>query len=270
MSKSSRLPNAPLAEVVFEMRWQLERDENQDPAFWVDPGYTVLARLFVDAAKRSGFPHCKVLSAQGPKIAHRVDRRFYVSPSRSFPLWQIGPAIFAANESSEYEWDSFKNHVTEGLANLLTCYPKMKGFPLRPDYLELRYIDIFDKELIGSTDLIEFVNSATELGINIPDFFSDRKLFGNVQSGRFIYDIPVRTIRNTQFIMDFGSGFHDDQKVVRLETKVITHGKAVPSVGRKSKNTFFKNMKEWLECAHGLISPYFKAIIKPQIMEKFQ
>jgi len=61
INSAERLPNAPLAEVVFEIRWALQREETMPPPLRVDPGFGVLADSFTDScstrvdADRAGF-----------------------------------------------------------------------------------------------------------------------------------------------------------------------------------------------------------------------
>src|SRR6516165_9337395 len=91
---SDRLPNAPLAEVVFEMRWRLQGN----PPFVSDPGILPLTSSFTRRAEKIGFPAVKDLARPEEIIGHSVSRRFYPAPDASFPILQIGPGVFASNQ----------------------------------------------------------------------------------------------------------------------------------------------------------------------------
>jgi uncharacterized protein (TIGR04255 family) len=97
--------------------------------------------------KKIGFGTTKDMSHPLQTGPHGVVRRFYKAADKPFPIMQIGSGIFASNESSEYEWRSFKSQVTRGLRTLLKVYPKLDFFTLRPSHLELRYVDIFGTSL---------------------------------------------------------------------------------------------------------------------------
>jgi len=49
----------------------------------------------------------------------QIFSRFYRAEDQNFPILQIGPGIFAANQSSEYDWESFRKLTREGVEILL-------------------------------------------------------------------------------------------------------------------------------------------------------
>ena len=51
----SFLPNAPLVEVFFELRWKLQGDAQTPLPFLVDPGYQILVGNFIADAMKYGF-----------------------------------------------------------------------------------------------------------------------------------------------------------------------------------------------------------------------
>ena len=268
MPQTTRLPNAPLAEVVFEMRWGLQGEAEAHPLLQVDPGYSLLADQFTHAARKAGFPVMKELHSVHEVTAHSVVRRFYRAQDRNFPLWQIGPGIFAVNDSSQYKWDQFKKMALRATDVLLSSYPKMKSFALRPIHLELRYIDIFDQELVGTVDLLEFARGATHFDLSLPAFLAEKQQFSRPLSGRFVFEVPLKRMRGTTLRIDFGSGQRAGEAIVRLESKVLTTGETVPTLSRR--DTFKKRLSAWLEGAHDVTSPLFRAIVRPEVMKKFE
>src|SRR3954467_7386626 len=134
----TRLPNAPLAEVVFELRWKIQGPADAPPVVRIDPGLLPLLENFSVAMKKADFGAYKELSAPGQTGGYGVARRFFKTPDSAFPIMQIGPGIFATNESSLYEWKGFKSQITVGVRALLDSYPKLGVFPLDPNMLELR------------------------------------------------------------------------------------------------------------------------------------
>jgi uncharacterized protein (TIGR04255 family) len=150
---ADRLPKAPLAEVVFELRWALQSDPASPPILRTDPGLVPLLNGFTNRIKKAGYTVYNDMSPPSQTGAYGVARRFYLSADKPFPIMQIGPGIFASNASSLYEWKSFKAQINQGLRQLLKSYPQLGFFSFAPNYLELRYIDVFDKSLLGRTDL---------------------------------------------------------------------------------------------------------------------
>lgn len=268
MTSPSRLPNAPLAEVVFEMRWPVVADANVPPPLHKDPGYDVLSREFPDVAKKKGFGHVVNMATGGIPAAHSVGYRYFQAPDKKFPIWQIGPGIFAANESSAYEWQSFRKMALGGVSVLISSYPKMKSFALIPNYFELRYIDIFDKDLMGTVDFIEFVNAATTFEIKVPRFFEEHNETLRPEAGRIIYAFQVKGAKNTIFRFEIGSAERDGVETVRLESKVIS--KDLKLSATPASKDFLKKLQKWLDDARGLTSPFFKSFIRREVMEKFR
>ena len=123
---SPRLPNAPLTEVVFEMRWGVMPAPDVPPPFSLDPGNPSIVDTISRFARQNGFDrHEDLRQPVYGGLAHGVSRRFYQGDDR-FPLLQIGPGIFAANYSPQYEWESFRTLAEKGRAHFLSNYPKPK------------------------------------------------------------------------------------------------------------------------------------------------
>src|SRR5262245_8926214 len=144
------LPNAPLVEAVFEFRWALAGPQELPPIVRTDPAYWATRDEFTIKARKMGFGTTREMA--GPQEVpggHTVGRRFYIAEGQEFPLLQIGPGIFASNQSAEYEWQGFKKQTLRGLDALLTSYPSLPSISMTPTYLELRYIDAFDASLLG-------------------------------------------------------------------------------------------------------------------------
>jgi hypothetical protein len=256
-----KLPNAPLVEAVFELRWAV-----QPGLVYADPAFPYLREDFTKRVEQLGFP---VQREMGPPDAlpapYAIARRFYVAPETEFPLLQIGPGIFAANQSAGYDWPSFKRLVADGLHALLSSYPKSAIFPMRPSYLELRYIDAFDASLVDTTDLVQFINAGTSMRLEIPPFFS--QLASDVK-GRVVLHAPMKKWKDTRFIFDLGSGSRGGaEDIVRLETKVVTEAAGVP---KTQHSKFLKDLDRWLEFAHGLTSPFFTQFVTDTVMSKFK
>lgn len=269
MAIPSRLPNAPLAEVVFEMRWRLVGADGVPPPFCLDPGYFVLADRFAHAAQRSGFSVVREVRAPHEILAHVVAHRFYRSSDRNFPLWQIGPGLFAANESTEYEWSSYKQHVLEGARSLVSSYPQMHGFSIRPNRLELRYINIFDRTLVNTVDPIEFANHALNLTVIQPERILEAvgKL-EPINSARVAFTCPIKQERDTTLQLEYGSAVRHGEPVVRMEQRIVKEKKDVIAVKRGER--FLRDLGAWLERAHNVTSPLFRSVVQAEVLEKFK
>jgi uncharacterized protein (TIGR04255 family) len=274
MAKKSRrtdpLPKAPLAEVVFELRWGLQGGPEGQAVLQSDPGLLPLLDSFTSRMKKIGFGTTKDMSHPLQTGAHGVARRFYKAADEPFPIMQIGPGIFASNESSEYEWKSFKSQVNRGLRVLLDAYPKLDFFSLSPNHIELRYIDVFGKSLLGNAALFHFIERGTSLKIELPPMLNNRKIFAVDPIGRFVFHADLKNRKGSEFSLDLASGKNKETKedIVRMETKVFSKSSGVPVLKTHSK--FLKEVGEWLEFAHGITSPLFKELISPDVLRNYR
>jgi uncharacterized protein (TIGR04255 family) len=263
---SERLPNAPLAEAVFELRWALEGDENLPQALRSDPGFSALISEFTLLARSAGFRFQRDMVPIHQAGGWGVFRRFYKQDGQEFPLLQIGPGIFAANQSADYDWKSFRKLVQSGLKSVLKAYPRSKLYPLRPAHLELRYVDVFDPGLFAAESFFAFTRAATHMDLIVPEFLTNGKQFGPLNGGRVQLSWPVRGEQDTQFNLDYASALKETKNVIQLSSKVVTIGKGLPKTAA-SLPSFVDN---WLEAAHDLLSPFFKQFVRPETLDRFK
>ena len=214
----SRLPNAPLAEVVFELRWGIDADDKIPPPLRRDPGYYACLDAFYAVADRLGF---RVVKHVNPSpTAYSIEYRFYKSEADSFPLLQIGPGIFAVNESTAYTWGQYKSLCIDATKGLLSSYPKLRRFSSVPAQLELRYINVF-KPLEGkTTGFVDFVNNSTELTLTPPGFFQSLDL-GPIRAGRILMTLPLSGSKDTEFSFSLATSEVSGVQSIILESKVV-------------------------------------------------
>jgi uncharacterized protein (TIGR04255 family) len=261
-----RLPNAPLVEAVFELRWALPGPSGTP--WHIDPGFLPMRELFTKNVARLGFIEMRdIVGPQDVLVGNAIARRYYLAKDRDFPLMQMGPGMFASNQSAEYDWPSFKRQVLNGTRAVLASYPPLPNFPLTPNYLELRYIDAFDAGLVGTTDLVRFLDAATTMKLEAPQFLTSKK-FGDQQQGRVLLQTIAKDWKASQFILDLASGRRQEGPIVRLETKVVTTAEGTPKL--RKPQAFLSEVGKWLDFAHGITSPFFREFVKAPVMEKFK
>jgi uncharacterized protein (TIGR04255 family) len=267
---STRLPKAPLAEVVFELRWNLQVGPQNQAVLHSDPGLLPLLDAFGSNVKKAKFGFVREMSHPLQTGPYGVVRRYFRDSETPYPILQVGVGIFAANASSQYEWPTFKDQVLLGTRALLSSYPKMDFFSLSPNLLELRYIDLFDKAVTGGADFFEFLNRDTSFDIGLPTMLRDRKIVSGVPVGRFTVETDLKTRKSSRLIVDVASAKHgDDQEdAIRMVTIVRTTGAGVLKLNNKA--TFLGQVAAWLDFAHEVTSPLFREIVSENIMRKFQ
>jgi hypothetical protein len=238
------------------------------PALYTDPGLLPMIYDFSKHAAKLGFDVRQEMTPPDQTAAYAIVHRYRTEDAPDFPLLQVGPGIFAANHGPLYEWHEFKSFGIEGLKALLASYPKLPGFPLEPTHLELRYLDIFDRSLLGTADIAAFLNPGTTMRVDIPAFMQDPQRFSGDLEGRFIVGRAAQGWKSSNFSLDFGSVIANKERALRLETKVVTIDEGVPRLAAPSQ--FVSGVAKWLDFAHDLTSPFFKEFIRKELMAKFE
>lgn len=267
-SQASRLPSAPLTEVIFEFRWKLKGDENTPPPFRQDPGYFVCLESFFKAIKEYGFTESKRVPPEGAYAAGQsVEYRFYKKSGQDFPLVQIGPGLLAVNDSSSYIWDDFKPLCLNTLERLLDSYPKLKTHPLTPLQLDIKYIDVFKPSSATGEDFLRFLQESTNFKVQLPEILSS-DLFESVKAGQFSLNFPVRGKPNTNFSIVLRNPEVSGVRNVVLQSSVNT-ALAANELGQSSKE-ILNAVTHWLDTAHERTSPFFRSFVTESLLTQFK
>lgn len=268
--KSKRLPKAPLIEVIFELRWALQGG-SMPGVVQSDPGLIPLIEAFTTAAKKQKFSVFKDQTAHPLQAAgHSIVRRFYRGADLPFPILQIGPGIFASNAGPTYKWDEFKKQTISGLDALLHSYPKVSFFPLSPIGLDLRYVDHFNKSILGNAKLFHFLKHATSFQITPTKMLDDSTFFSGDADGRLLFRRHLKGRKDTIFDLDIASASLNTtgEDVVQMTSRITSTNGDVPSFSTPKK--LLSAVSAWLEDAHDITHPFFEAFILPSIMKKFE
>jgi uncharacterized protein (TIGR04255 family) len=153
--------------------------------FGYDPGFMHFQSAFDGIMSSRGFKSHQMVAEPGPTVPHAIVKRYRLADNQPFPLVQIGHGIFACNFSTDYEWANFRQFAESLLQSLEKAYAKSALCPLNPARLELRYIDIFDAELMGHTSFGRFLKEDTKFDYEgLP--FLNSNLFTGDESGQIL------------------------------------------------------------------------------------
>ncbi len=266
--KGIKLPNAPLTEVVFELHWKLAGAEGTPDQIKYDPGYRYMSDEFRNQVGRLGFPHSTRHAADNAFLSgYGIEWRFHKNEPGGFPLLQIGPGIFAANDAVGYVWGDYKDLCLAGLKLLLKSRPKMNFFDFEPNLLELRFTDSFSVDQVSGQDLAKFANANTSLKLTLPSFCDTEKL-GAPEAGQVGFAFPVKGAKGTQFSFAISNALVKDVKSIVLLTRVTTKQDdgGIP----KSFEKLVSHVDRWLEDAHAITSPFFKDFVSQDLMKAFE
>lgn len=255
MAKESeilKLPKAPLQEVIFEVRWELDisQETNQlyDSNFDTAVG---LMRLNV----KTEFPVYKQKFPPGLQfpigfLSYQTMYQYW-SGENKWPVLQLGPGIFTVNDTeANYEW--FNNYyplIKKALSWLKESYNQELKF----NFVSLRYIDRISTKDYHFSDWLNFIRE--NLNFELKNEFDT---LGKLKQFNFNQIFELEDGSELQITISNGKSNNLDDILV-WETAVI------------KMSTFDDiGLKEWLDQSHNTTSNLFKEICKYELYNSFQ
>jgi len=238
MSKT-KLKNAPLKEVIFEVHWNGSVD-----SFGIenDSEFDLAQGRFAEKIKTDFPVHKRLIPENAPFKIYGSPLHQYWRGEFKWPVVQHGQSILAINEIEEgYEWETaFNPLVIDVLDKLNSSYNSELVF----NKINLQYIDAWDLE---DGDNLNFVkdNLQTEL-INRYPIPGELKDF-NINQNFSVFD-------NSTLNVSITSGTNNDngKRSIILTTNVEHNG----HVG-------LAYIYNWVNDAHTISSDMFKKMLNP-------
>jgi uncharacterized protein (TIGR04255 family) len=259
-----RLPDAPLLEVVFELRWKVAISDDSSPApFGYDPGFDQLKKNFDEALSKEGYARQEQITQPGPTVVYAVAKR-YRKEDEAFPLIQIGHGLFACNYSTDYDWGDFESFCKHQLGNLIASYPVTAITELKPSRVELRYIDIFNSDLLKHSSFMRFLNENSQIDFDGFPFLSSAKFSGD-DSGLIRMRRDLADPSSGWFQFDAASAKNEEDKAVLLTSRVVKEA----AFDELWQNNLQDAAALWLGQAHSVTSEFFKSFVSADLMKSF-
>jgi len=241
----SRLPNAPLVEVLIELRWKIKSKED----------LTKVQFLYGDiyAELKNKYPHRETIIPVEIPIELTINQpayRFRVEKDK-YPLYQVGPGVFTVNTIHEiYDWETFYAQCDELIEKFLGVYSFKKDELINPT---IQYLDFFPINF-NQENVIDFVNKRFK--VKLEQSF--------IQNPGLPTDINLAFSFNSKpgnLLVFFQKGRNSKgQEGILLQTKVTGNG----ILGEKDL------ILEWLDNAHNMCSESFKKLTAGELYESFK
>ena len=254
------LPNKPLVEAVFELRWAISDANGGNPPR--DPGFRIALGRYYDVVKASYPVVVDLPSAQVPEemTAYSVRHQFRVKEEQ-WPLTQIGPGILTVNDTTGYTWADFQRRIGSAVDAILEAYPS-EIHPFTPARVQLRYIDAIQ---YAPDDMgpVEFIGTALHTEIR-----PDPLMFPSPSGPEIAREVRLHL---TYSLADpkgegqliFASGRHREKgPSIILETIVRSRPESVPNNKEE--------IKQWVDTAHGVTRRWFFTLCRGQLLRSFE
>lgn len=239
----SKLPNAPLIEVVIELRWQITQKNE----------LTGIQYLYGDLYNelKDKFPHRESIIPVDIPIEMTLNQpahRFRAKVG-GYPLIQIGAGILTLNTIDDiYEWNSFFKDATETIEKFLKVYT----LPDKQVVPGIMYIDFFPFNF-EENDVVDYINRNFKVTLSQSFFEADKPPI-DFNMG-FAYNIELGQLR-----VNLQKGIVNKSEGILLQTRI--NGK--PLLAKEEK------LGKWLNDAHELTSDLFKQLTAGNLYETFK
>ncbi len=259
------LKNKPLVEAILEIKWHLVPAAEvaglaQMAVPALDPHYRLLLGRLFDRLQK-GYPiHEQLPTANLPDelVGQAVQHRFRVAKG-GWPLVQVGPGVFAVNDTENYTWTDFQQRVTEAVGRLYDAHPNVSE--LRIQSLVLRYIDAVEYNY-EEEDAFEFLRDKLKVAINpLPSLFRDTGVERRPRSftwhATFECSKPAGEVH-----VSFATGRREDQPAILWETTVRSVGDDLPPMP--------DGFATWFDAAHEITDDWFFKLIEGELERRFE
>lgn len=238
-----KLPNAPLLEVIFELRWNMAGEAHWDQfPFLQGDLYATLKEEY--PIRESLFP----IEIPQKALANQAIYRY--SNENGFPMVQMGPGVLTLNTTDDYYvWEDYAREVKSLIKRFFSVYDFSFSDYITPS---LSYYDFlaFNWE---DEHILEFVNENLNIEVNQNFFDSGKTPFS------FNWGISYKTDLGV-FSLKIDKGNVDDEKQGMILQFQLRSGEIKPD---------FDSLNNWLDKGHALCSKMFKELTKGKLYDSF-
>jgi uncharacterized protein (TIGR04255 family) len=238
----SNLPNAPLIEVIFEIRWVLSNNDDLTKCQYLYGDLYALIKKdypYREASNNSNSPF---------PINLAVPYRFRIAINE-YPLVQVGPGLLTLNTiDSSYDWKTFESQIISLSEAFLESYSFRSEQRIT---ISLQYFDLF-KFNFENDNIIDFVSK--NLNINIQHNFVQQ-----VNPNNFNFGLNYKTDLGTlNILLNKGKANNNSEGLV-MQTGLYQED-VIPEIS---------SIKEWVKKSHNYNSRLFKNITKGNLYNSF-
>lgn len=239
----SKLPKAPLLEVIFEINWDIT-NTNDIIKFQYLHGdlYSILKN---DYPKREN-----LVPAEIPIDIMKNKAMFRFRKETGYPLVQVGPGVLTLNTTDDlYFWNDYREEITKVTNSLSEVFPEINQTNL---ILTLTYLDFFEIDT-ETENVIDYINNNLNLNVN-------QTFIENENTKEINLTFSYKISENTLILNLKNATVNNNKKGLILQTKLI---------GNKQIYTN-KEQLNWLNEAHETCSNIFKKITTNDFYNSFK
>lgn len=240
----SKLPKAPLIEVIFEIKWTVPGNkEAQEVQYLHGDLYPLL---------KSEYPYREAVNPFVPAdlLMHVPTHRFRTA-ANDYPLIQVGPGLVTINTvDSKYFWDEYETRVLDVIEKLQRVYPLQNQHNV---HLVLQYIDLIRFDFQHG-DVLNFLEENLNISIK-QGFYRPKTVAGNLL---LILNFPTEL---GALNVNIGRG-KDNQGFdgIAINTSIVS------GIIKPERVV----LKDWLTKSHEYCSTIFKDMTRGKLYDSFK
>lgn len=262
---TTHLENAPLVELIAELRWKpealggelpIQPAGTNSPAFFAGNtnSFEEFFVRFGASVAREGFRNTERISPAGfPIVAFQPVYRFRKNANDDASvLYQVGAGMFSANAIPPYQnWDKFSPVVAAGVNGVLqTRSDKEKDASFVA--VSLRYIDAFGPAFTEGADVATFLDSKLGIRFTLPPGLS--KVLAEGRTALPLIQLQLPMPNDMVMNIGLGEGIANNTKAIIVDTTVGT---------LKPIAANLNSVMQAMNVAHTAIHNMFFEITKP-------
>jgi len=222
-----QLSKAPIVELIAEMHWLPITSDGSNIAadmfVMTGPAEEDFYEGFRRSLKEFGFD--KVERLQPPGFPIGIHTAIYkhtrLIDSPSGVVVQIGPGLLSIHALPPYkDWTSFRPTIEQALMALITARPRKARSQVFTRVL-LRYINVFDANLMGGLTMLQFIRDVLKIGVSLPEVLKSETQ--DSESVTLTVSVQMRTKDQRDLTLSVGPKPNSgDENSVVLDTFVAT------------------------------------------------
>jgi uncharacterized protein (TIGR04255 family) len=241
----SKLPNAPLLEVIFEIKWPVDNKDLEKFQILLGEMHSQLSTDYPNVV--SLHPDLQI---PYNIFKNSPTHRFEGKEGEKYPLYQLGPGLLSINTiDSAYDWDKFSAEIQKISTVLQGKYNFDQNKHLS---LGLKYLDFFEINCIEN-NLFQYLEDKFHVCI--------KANFKNVKN-------PL--------VLNFSTAFQTEYGILNFSIKTaqinIKQGFIIESAlnTKMSAKHYFDDVLGWVSTSHEFLSNFFKEMTEGEMYKSFK
>ena len=250
---SIKLEKAPLKEVIFEGRWQLDvNEDNKEADNGLEVAIGTLRQLSIEKYSYHKRKFENIVPYQWFK--HQLVHQYWKSENE-WPVIQLGPGIFTFNDINQnYDWSKI---YFPSLIETVEWLYKSYDYSIKMNFARLTYIDSVNTADYGyADDWHGFINRFFRF--NFQNHFNFNGKLNRFEFNQF-FDLPNGSVLNFNISTGKQESQNYEDPIILWQTSFY-----------QQKNFSKDELIAWADEAHTQSRDIFKKLITEELYESFK